>query len=61
MNGFFLDFSYLLEDGNGNVGPYIPSTYTLLYYDDYHLTKRGTYYLWPFVCEWLNVNNITKT
>jgi peptidoglycan/LPS O-acetylase OafA/YrhL len=61
MNGFFLDFSYLLEDGNGNAGPYIPSTYTLLYYDDYHLTKRGTYYLWPFVCEWLNVNNITKT
>ena len=60
QNGYFFDFSHLAMGKDGKANGLIPGTDTVMYFDKYHFTIEGTYYLWPFFCEWLNANNITK-
>ena len=60
QNGYFFDFSHLTMGKDGKTNGLIPGTDTIMYFDKYHFTVEGTYYLWPFFCEWLNAKNITK-
>ena len=61
-NGYLFDFSHLAMENEKSmyVNGLIPGTDTVMYFDKYHFTIEGSYYLWPFVCEWLNAKNITK-
>merc|ERR1711879_913390 len=54
---YFFNFHNLLCDGN-RCGAFIPGTDVLGFYDAHHLTEAGSYYLWPFLCFFLNAKGL---
>jgi hypothetical protein len=50
-NTFFLTLAADMFCKDGYCGPWVPGTRSLGFWDAYHLTNTGAFYLWPFFCD----------